>query len=874
MPEDPRQAGRLGAGGTAPRSRWVALAALLAVGALLGVQGRPIWDALLGRGAGAAHLEREEAAPEASGEQPAPTGAPRLEGRGKGPPASVVALAQEAPSAREVAAVVGRVVDPQGRGVGEADVSVHLDPSPVEAWGSGRLGVRAMLLGLEGHAGARVAVECEPDGTFRFEAVPCGPLWLLATAPGWAGAQLRVVHTASAAPAPVLLGLEAGRTVLGRVVDEAGRGVVGAQVRLAYGMYSLGLEGARGPLVERAIAPTDEHGRFELRHLPEGGLANVVVSAPGYAPRRAQVEADADEVEVRLEAGVAIEVAVTAAEDGRAVPGAVVLVLTAAPEGSDAMPEAALGVTDSGGRAALRAGSGAFQGVMLQRGQEPAAYWWPGEPEGDLIAPAGQPWPPPGGLLALRLRALGRVRGRVTDAAGSGLAGIEVRLVGFLVEGRVLTTSAADGGFALPLQRGRHDMFSQVLFLRGPGWVPAEVPVPRVDPASGEATLSVALEREGCVRGRVVDPEGRPLAGARIGGLRVLGNGTLVPGWADGPDYGRKPVLSARDGTFVVDALSAQNVQIVARAPDFTDGVSGAVVVRPGATAEVGEVRVGRGFPLLVRAVGASDQPLADALVSVRPLEGGLVFADRVQPGGETEEAPWRWTCADRRGEARVTGLPVGLTRVEVRAAGHVSLVTAAVVTAAGEAQVVARLEAAAVLAGRVLDSDGAPVVGAQVSVRVEAPPAPEVSGLPAQAPLAGGGKACGGPEPVQTSLGVPEAHTAPPGRRTGALGAFRFERLVAGPARLQVRQPGFRPLTLSLTAPREGLVVRLVRHVLTAEQEERLRALEAEAADLQRRAEAQGPDADAAWERLQAVVDALKPLREGEPLEQVDGTR
>ncbi|HKB37569.1 MAG TPA: carboxypeptidase-like regulatory domain-containing protein, partial [Gemmataceae bacterium] len=119
---------------------------------------------------------------------------------------------------------------------------------------------------------------------------------------------------------------------------------------------------------------------------------------------------------------------------------------------------------------------------------------------------------------------LAKVRGKVLDPDGKPLAGAKLYLgqAGAKnVASTVRATSGDDGRFAFTLTRSEYDATQaggpnyQVMAIaggRGCDWV-------RVGAAKEELTL--LLVKDMAVRGHILDPDGRPVAGARVSVIGV-----------------------------------------------------------------------------------------------------------------------------------------------------------------------------------------------------------------------------------------------------------------------------------------------------------------------------------------------------------------
>lgn len=205
-----------------------------------------------------------------------------------------------------------------------------------------------------------------------------------------------------------------------------------------------------------------------------------------------------------------------------------------------------------------------------------------------------------------------RVEARVVDALARPLAGARAYVAG---DARSVVESDREGRVALTFD-DLVDARPVALGFEAPGFAVQFVDV-RVDPGRTTRLGDVALSRGGAVAGRVVDVEGRPLAGAR-----VL---ATAPGlWEPDPEHARRcgpsdlvraaSTTSGADGTFLLDGLAAGGARVWAAVRDMRYGVSP---------------------PLVVRA----DETLADVVLTVEPLQredeiAGVVLAPDGEPAG------------------------------------------------------------------------------------------------------------------------------------------------------------------------------------------------------------------------------------------------
>ena len=210
---------------------------------------------------------------------------------------------------RPGATLAGRVIDHRGQAVPNGEIFVLSQPaSPNE-----------MERALKGRKPAATAAA---DGRFSIEDLAQGaPVHVAVRAPGYLVGQLRAVRPPTGKP--VVIRLEPEAALQGRVVDEAGDPVPGARIDLQWQAF-LPEEPDR-PVGEPILRNTraDGEGRFELRGLP-AGAARVSATAPAFVPLEG-VKVDlprpstAGELRLVLERGALLQGRVTTAA-GEPVP--------------------------------------------------------------------------------------------------------------------------------------------------------------------------------------------------------------------------------------------------------------------------------------------------------------------------------------------------------------------------------------------------------------------------------------------------------------------------------------------------------------------------------------------------------------------------
>jgi protocatechuate 3,4-dioxygenase beta subunit len=397
----------------------------------------------------------------------------------------------------------------------------------------------------------------DADGRFRFERVPAPgfphlpevgqsvfPWDVVALAPGRGLAWAQLTHHNQRTPITLTLGDEG--TLRGRVVEPGGRPVGGAKVKV-FGIGPLGQTGGNSGRTGDRLnltwsafplgAKTDTDGRFTIRGLPRERAVTLVVTDPGHerleayaattdAPQpdnvnRINRSGKAEEIRQPVHTGAFI---LTAKRTDHVLTGRVLFEADGKPAAGEWVHSGLKQVkAGEDGRyrlegltsgplevhASVYRSDAAPLDVTVEIPEEPKQF------ERDLVLPRG--------LV---------VTGRVVDGAtGRGVEKASIDFAPKPVEGRTPThygfsrETDSDGRFRLVVPPGRG-----TLTLRS---VPPAYPAPEgrfigqtADPqlsreveGRGGQTVAVADIRLTRTRGvvlRVVDPSGKPVAGARV----------------------------------------------------------------------------------------------------------------------------------------------------------------------------------------------------------------------------------------------------------------------------------------------------------------------------------------------------------------------
>jgi 5-hydroxyisourate hydrolase-like protein (transthyretin family) len=550
--------------------------------------------------------------------------------------------------------VTGRVLDPVGKSLPNARVAVLADRKRQVGDIDGRH--RNILMGT---------ATADASGRFTLEspAIPArllDRLSLIATAPGRGLGMVELKADAARQDTSITLAAEA--PVEGRLVDVQGQPAAGVAVRVAKLNFKHELRpyDAKGaPSLWPAPATTDSGGRFRMLGLGANVTATFEVEDPRFAHEafslQTQARGDGAGVPrpgstVTLRPAQALDVHVIRADDGRPVAGARVDVQSAVGPSSYVMGgEVTRGRTDGDGRVQ----------VVPWPGDEFRLKIYP--PEGEPYVPAERDidWPKAAVRhpVEVKLRRGAIVRGRLVDGpADTPVAG------GWVVYHQrrrgnprpldlpeIQAVSGPDGTFSLAVPYGPGDVLVQgpsADYLHvttsygelGSGIRPSFHMYPDahavLDIKDGEAVhpLELRLQRGVTVAGRVMRPDGQPVAEAFIIGRSYApyqeNHFPFVP------FNGIAPRIEVKDGRFEIPGCDPEKPGTFYFL-DLKDRL-GATVELSGKSGADGPVtvRLQPAASARVRLTGADGRPLADGNASHAFFDLTLI----ITPGPDFEE--------------------------------------------------------------------------------------------------------------------------------------------------------------------------------------------------------------------------------------------
>ncbi len=373
----------------------------------------------------------------------------------------------------------------------------------------------------------------------------------------------------------------------------------------------------------RTSARSDAGGRFELPGVM-AGTYTLMARRDGFAPgllAGVAVGARSD-VEAGLRLGPAGRVIGRMLDaDGKPLPGRV----SARALGGAPVPRALQDVlaTEAGGD-----GRFALDGLPLGSAQVSIAGRGHASRLVDVEVIAGT-----ADLGDVILETGVTLAGRVHTRSGQPIA--DARLWGYArridAPGQIEGTTDSDGTFVLAgLDEGRYSLSVSAL---GYGGESLEV-------EAGNQNVDIVLQQGASVVGQVVDEAGRPVTAFQVHAQPER--------TASRQSWGSWKDVESDDGRFSVDDVTAGSFVLQVTAPNRPAATLSHLVVAPGATVDVGRVRLAAGGIVRGVVVDVHDAPVVGAHVTVVPA-GQSDWSDGGQPGD-----------SDVSGAFEVTGVPTG----------------------------------------------------------------------------------------------------------------------------------------------------------------------------------------------------------------------
>ncbi|HEY7112190.1 MAG TPA: carboxypeptidase regulatory-like domain-containing protein [Thermoanaerobaculia bacterium] len=634
--------------------------------------------------------------------------------------------------------ISGRVLDAEGNPVPGARVYWTASRTEEEALADDTAGVDQKAAGE-----TRTAA----DGTFRATlAAQPGAVAVRVEAAGLPGAVLPGPYDAADATTLPEIELPAAEKLAGKVVDESGKPVAGARVRVS----SRGLLDADVGLFASAVSGAD--GGFTIPNAPKG-LRSLEVRAAGFAPSvRPLLEATGNE-RVVLKAGGTVSGTVLEVSGKAAANAIVSCESVAARTGSDGKYR--LTGVPAGTRAVEALGD---DEAIRKDGVKVAA--------GSVVE------------LPLKLAKAATIGGTVVDeTTRKPVAGVRIAVRdpggrGFFASAPRRTVRAdSRGAFKAPgLEPGRYNVeaaHSGYLTSRAPNVAAA---------ATSPGSVAIALTPAASISGKVVDEKKQPVRGARV---RLAQDPSLRRMMRRGGGIreflgGGRSVMTGPDGTYRLDSLAAENgVSVEAAKSGLVTARKTGVTIKAGQKLAGVDLVLKAGLSARGRIVDSKTQPVSGAEIRVSRREGrggGGFGRGALQILGGRDAAPDAVSGAD--GSFAISGLEEGDYEIRVSRSGFAAKTSQLAAASPGPTPwppIV--LAGGAGLAGFVKTSGGTPVVGATIAAIGEG--------------------------------GRPDAVTSGPD------GSFRIADLAAGKAMmLIVNADGYAPARASATPPAQNVAI------------------------------------------------------------------
>lgn len=310
---------------------------------------------------------------------------------------------------------------------------------------------------------------------------------------------------------------------------------------------------------------------------------------------------------------------------------------------------------------------------------------------------------------SLALTPAAAIRGQVIDAQGAPLAGVALSAAPEIRPGLsavVMDRASSDAAGRFELRRMRAGRGYELRASQA-GYLPVVAQALVPEPAREALPLKIVLMPARAVQGRVQDAAGRPIVSAEIS-LRASGE----PG---GQKLSGEAPRSDEKGRFLVAEIPANPLDFTVRKQGYAPAFIRGVRVPPGAgAADLGIVVLRPGARLAGRVTDRGGRPIAGAeIFRVENLRN----VDQMSIRLESDQADAQ---ANLDGRFSLADLPAGSpVHLLVRARGYLPAGVRGALAPNREPLAI-RLEAAALLRGRMIDEERRSVAGARLELVVK----------------------------------------------------------------------------------------------------------------------------------------------------------
>lgn len=478
----------------------------------------------------------------------------------------------------------------------------------------------------------------------------------------------------------------------GCVVDEEGKPVSGVRVSFWRDVPTHTSFGT-SQKITRSEAVTGEDGRFRMEDIPEG-RGSIAVSSPKHLTLTKEVNAPNEDLRLNVQSGnLVIDGGVFDKETGEAIPGAAVSLVMAADRSHPLLSRASLKITaDKLGRFRFephrrgefylkaKKNGYTYHSTYSERGSTNAF-------EGDETHKQ----------IDIRLEKAGRraIRGTVTEkGTGRPLEGVQVG------GSRVTDITGPDGTYLLP------DVPQRVgLFAKKEGYCYYELlPPMNFGDDEQEKIIDIELSRLIALSGRVTLPDGSPAPSARV----------AFSLYEDPHFHGNKDSRVDPEGKFRFQVKGGSSYRIYSDAKGFS--------------------------PVVSPRIDVALEPVTDILLELEEpasLEGLVLDADGCalekstvyvwsavfDPFDSPVEPGWKnWkTLSDEKGRFRISGISAGdlYVAAETEGIGRIGLLRIQLEPGEARTGILFQIPGTKFIAGRIMDTDGKPVQGVDVTTNV-----------------------------------------------------------------------------------------------------------------------------------------------------------
>jgi hypothetical protein len=508
--------------------------------------------------------------------------------------------------------LTGMVRNAQGAALKDVEVTLSTIPTPGEIF---------FLQDVDQKANPDTTVRTNGDGKFAFKNIPPRSHYtLVAKHPEYARKEIQSVTVGQEGEfeePPIVM--SSGATLTGKVRDEQNNLIPDATLFLDGSQF----QGAAFLPPDRMVVKTDHDGVFTFKNVQRGERM-LTVSAPGYGRQNINnVRFEKDETSTR-------DIVLRTAEMiiGRVVGPdnqglAKVLVIAVGFNGAQQTGRDQVTSNDQGEFTFEDLSPGDYNVIAQLKGyrlEKPAHTHTNGD------------------RLILEMLKEASVCGTVVDASTNApIADFACRVRNYYGPGQA--TAPNDNAFQ-PFQSAKGEYCVEgvqqseyVVEATAAGYAPSLSSPFTVVAGKNVQGIVVRMSHGGVMIGRVVDPDGKPVARARIT--------THDNDWTDdeftrslglGMPTATTPVDMRTDneGRFKIQNLTPAVYQLVVEAQGFTNHVLHDVNVTDGAEAQVGDIKMTRGGSLRGTLFDPAGKPLSGGTISLRPApnSGLMVYYD------------------------------------------------------------------------------------------------------------------------------------------------------------------------------------------------------------------------------------------------------